>query len=376
MLCYHSSQEMACIPADDPCNSGGMDYSYVNTNFLCGYEPEHSQSGVHAGRNRAHGPSSCFNNIPFGCAQLHSSSNVGYSPSIHTLDSDSSNEPWYLHPAVEDSTALLTKSNTQSTYYQDGTGTSSWPLSGRVDLFSGAIVTEPAVPRSESKNTPPAERWSDFPLGIKPQNEARQGFNGTTKHNAGCSTTPLFDLDETSFPIDVPPVTRTGCYTSSNWVNTSSQTVEDRLTQYQNAINEGDHQEASLDRLLSTFPGCHPGYRVSAHINKHPIHPWSSSPKDTWLATSSTSSPAQASTLGPVDESWTCSACGRVLLTKGTKNRNRNKRRHHCPGTGPKYPCHKCSKVFKRDDTLLLHLRKQHPETNVEPPQPRKRKTL
>ena len=375
MLCYQSSREMAYIPADDPCNPGLVDDNYVNTDYLCGYELEPSKSGVYYHRSKLHRPSAGFDNVPLGCAHLHSS-NGGYSSAIRNLDSPSPNRSWSLHPAIQSSTAFFTDSNTQSPYYQDGmNGISSWSPSGRADpfLFSGAIVTEPARHQWKSINAPPAEQCFDFRLGIEPQNEARLGFNGTTKDDEDSYTTPLFDLDKSSFTNDVCAVNRIGCCTSNNLANSFT---EDRPTQHQSAINEEDHREVSVDDLSDMFPGCHRGHRASAHFKKSPVRPRSSSPKDPWLATSSTSSSTPGSTIGPVDEIWKCSACGRVLATKGTKNRNRNKRRHHCPGTGPKYPCHICPKVLKRDDTLLLHLRKQHPETNVEPPQPRKRKTL
>ena len=369
---------MAYIPADDLCNPGLVEDSHLDMNFLCGYEPEHSKSGLYYHRGKVHGPSSGFNNSPLGCAHLYSP-NGGYSSSVHKLDSDSPNESWPLIPAIKSSTALLTNWNTQSPYHQDGmSSVSTWPPPKRADpsLFPSPVVTEPAGHQWKSNNNPPTERWLDFPVGIEPQIEARLELNGTAIDDEDSYTTPLFDLDKSSFTNDMRAVTRTGRYTSDNLAINLSHTVEDRLTQHQSAISKEGHQEVPVDHLLNIYPGYHHGHRVSAHSKKYPVRPKSSSPKDPWLATSSTSSSTPASAIGPVDEKWTCSVCGRVLATKGTKNLNRNKRRHHCPGTGPEYPCDICTKVFKRDDTRLLHIRKQHPETNVEPPQLRKRRTL
>ena len=367
---------MARVPADDPWKTRPLEDNYSNTNRLRGYELQDSESGTHSHRATVHRSSSGFNNDPLGCAHLYTS-NRGYSSSVYNLDSSSLPEPWSWHPAIESSTAPLINWSTQSPYLQDGmSGMSSWPPSSRADpfFFAGPVVTELAGHQWKSDNTRPAERCYDFRLSIEPQNEARLGFNKTTKGARDSYGTPLFNSDESSFTNDVRTTNRAGCHTSDNLANTFTHTFEDRSTHHQNAIDEEHHQEVSTDHLLGISPGCHHGHRVSAHATNYPVCPRSSSPKDPWLANSSTSSSTPASALDPVAEIWKCSVCGRVLATKGTKNLNRNKRRHHCPGTGPKYPCDICAKVFNRDDTRLLHLRKQHPETNVEPPQPRKRK--
>ena len=324
-----------------------------------------------------HRPSPGFNYGPLGCSHLYSS-NRGYSSSVYDMGSSSPPEPWSWHPAIQSSTALLTNWKTQSLCHQDGMSSiSTWPPSKRADpsLFPSPVVTEPAAHQWKSKDNSLTERWLDFPIGIEPQTEARLGFNGTTIGAGDSYETPLFGFEQSSFTNDVRAINRTGCYTNDNMASTFSHTFEDRLTHHQNAIDEEHNQESSTDHLLGVSPECHHGHPVSAHATNYPVRPRSSSPKDPRLANSSTSSSTPASTLDPVAEIWKCSVCGRILATKGTKNLNRNKRRHHCPGTGPEYPCDMCAKVFKRDDTRLLHLRKKHPETNVEPPQPRKRKT-
>ena len=364
---------MAFFPADDSWKLESSEENCSNTNGIREHEPENSESGVRFHGVTVHRPSSGFNYGPLDCSHLYSS-NRGYSSSVYDMGSSSPPEPWSWQPAIQSSTAPLTNWNTQSPYHQDGmSGIFTWPPSSRADpsLFPRPVVTEPAGYQWKSNNNPPTERWLDFPIGIEPHTEARLGFNGTTKGTGDSYETLLFGFEESS---SVPAINRTGCHTSDNWATTSSHTFEDRLTHQQNAIDEGHRQELSTDHLLGVSPECHHGHRVSAHATNYLVRPRSSSPNDPWLANSSTSSSTSPSTLDPVAEIWRCSECGRVLATKGTKNLNRNKRRHHCPGTGPEYPCNICAKVFKRDDTRLLHLRKKHPETNVEPPQPRKRK--
>ena len=369
---------MVPIAADEPWSPVSVEDDYLNTSCLLGCAPENSESSVYDQRPTVHRPSSSFNNGPLDCAHLYSS-NRCYPSSVHGLGCPFPPEPWSRHPAIQSSTALFTNRNAQTSYYQDGiSGMSSWPPSGRADacLLSGPAVTEPAGHQWKSNNIPSAERWYDFQPGIESQNEPLSGFNGSAKVSESSYGTPLSDLDRSSFTNDVCAIYRTGYHTSDNLASSLYHTVENGLTHHQNALDEEHHQEISTEHLSGISLGCHHRHRVSAHARESPAHPRSSPPKEPMLATSSTFSSIPACAPGPVAESWKCSVCGRVLATKGTKNRNRNKRRHHCPGTGPKYPCDICAKVFNRDDTRLLHLRKQHPEINVEPPQPRKRKTL
>lgn len=361
---------MAHVPADDPREPGPLEDNFSNAQG--GYELEHFESGVHCRGATVHGSSSCSNDVALDCAHLYSSSG-GYSSSIHNMESPSLPEFWPLHPTNQSSIALPTDLNTQFPSYQDGIP--SWSPSDTANpfLFFEAIATGLAGDCWKSRNTPLPEECFNF--GRKPQNEARTELNGTTKGDKRSCATSLVDLDESSFPNDLRAVNCSGCHINDRLTNTSSHTVEDRVTHCQSTINADTCEEAPVDHLSGILPVCQ-GHRVSAQATKDPVNPSGSSPKDPWPATSSRSSSISVFTLGPVAESWTCSGCGRVLATKGTKNRNRNKKRHHCPGTGPKYSCDICAKNFNRDDTLLLHIRKQHPEANVEPPQPRKRKML
>ncbi len=116
------------------------------------------------------------------------------------------------------------------------------------------------------------------------------------------------------------------------------------------------------------------GNHIRARSASDPSSPSRLSPQDSPPPSSSSLLSKSVSNTPPDEESWKCDNCGRLLTTKGTKNRNRNKRRHRCPGTGPKYPCAVCPKSFNRGDTRLLHLRKLHPEIHIEPPRLRKRK--
>ena len=365
---------MAQIPADGSREPGSLEYIFSNTK--CGYELEHSESGVRYRSATVHGSSSCSNDVALDCAHLYSSSG-GYSSPIHDLESPSLSGFWPLHPAHQSSIALPTDLNTQFPSYQDGmSGISSWSPSDTAKPlpFSEAIASGPAGHCWKSRNTPPPEQCFDF--GREPQNEVRTEFNGTTEGDKESCATPLVDLAKSSFTNDMRGVNCSGCHINDRLANSFSHTVEDRFTHCQSTINADTCEEVSVDHTSGILRECHQGHRVSTQATKDPVNPRSSSPKDPWPATSSISSSIPDSTLGPVAESWTCSGCGRVLATKGTKNRNRNKKRHHCPGTGPKCSCNICDKVYNRDDTLLLHRRKQHPEANVKPPQPRKRRTV
>ena len=179
----------------------------------------------------------------------------------------------------------------------------------------------------------------------------------------------LFGHHEPAVASNALPVNRAECFTSQSPAKLYLYSAEEnQRAQTQNAINldESDHVP-----LLSSFtpPAWQRGNQLEVPSASEPTPSNDSSPKD-----ASPVPPYTASS--PNDDTWKCNSCGTVLATKGAKNRNRNKRRHRCPGTGAKYPCSICPKSFNRGDTRLLHLRKRHPETPIEPPRRRKRTTL
>lgn len=172
---------------------------------------------------------------------------------------------------------------------------------------------------------------------------------------------------------DALAVNCAGCSTSETGVPYSSYFENHQLPQKQMAIHMNDYVETGVELPPDISTSFRHGHRAEVHATNSPTSLSTSSPRDSLH----TSKPmTSATSTNPTEESWKCENCGTVLKTKDTKYRNRNKKRHHCPGTGPKYPCPTCTKSFNRDDTLLVHLRKRHPEMSTKPPRPRKRPEL
>ena len=155
-----------------------------------------------------------------------------------------------------------------------------------------------------------------------------------------------------------------GCSTSATDVHYSYSFKNHQLPQEQTAIHTDDYVETIINLPPEISARSRHGHRAEAHATSSPTYLSNSSPRD-----SSQASQPMTST----KKSWKCENCGTVLNTKDTKYLNRNKKRHHCPGTGPKYPCPTCPKSFNRGDTLLVHLRRRHPEMRTKPARLRKR---
>ena len=172
---------------------------------------------------------------------------------------------------------------------------------------------------------------------------------------------------------DALAVNRAGCLTSDL---SAEPSFYHRRAQQQNGIQMDEYKEALMEHSSGTFPVPRHEHQLGVHSASEPTSPHNTLPRTPSMAFASTISFTSASSTPSNDDSWECEKCGRVIATKGTKNRTRNKRRHHCPGTGPKYPCSACPKSFNRGDTRLLHLRRKHPETNTEPARPRNVKRL
>lgn len=239
-----------------------------------------------------------------------------------------------------------------------------------------------AFDESGSDNTTPPDRSFNVRLGLEQQPLALSQVAKTSNYDAHHQDLlSYFDSflhsERKSNTSDALADSRAAFPISDDSATPYFHSFEDdRHEQQINTIHMGEYEETVAENLLGTSS-------ISRHEHPLQIHPASdptsssmSSPKDPSLAPLSTTSPISAITIPPIDDSWECDNCGRVLATKGTKNRNRNKRRHHCPGTGPKYPCPICPKSFSRGDTRLLHLRKWHPDIQKESPRPRKRKNL
>ena len=172
---------------------------------------------------------------------------------------------------------------------------------------------------------------------------------------------------------DALAVNRAGCLISDP---SAEPFFYHRRAQQQNGVQMDEYKEALVEHSSRTFLVPRNEHQLGVHSASEPTSPHNALPRNPSMASASTISFISASSPLSNDNSWECEKCGTIIATKGTKNRTRNKRRHHCPGTGPKYHCSACPKSFNRGDTRLLHLRRKHPETNTEPARPRNVKRL
>ena len=166
-----------------------------------------------------------------------------------------------------------------------------------------------------------------------------------------------------------------GYMISENSVTTHNFSFENDRNEGGKPVTYMDEYEGPLVETPSrTSPVWRQGNQIRARLASDPSSLGKLSPRDSSSPSSSSLLSKSVTITPPNEESWKCDNCGRLIATKGTKNRDRNKRRHRCPGTDPKYHCEVCPKSFHRGDTRLLHLRKWHPEIYNEPPRPRARK--
>ncbi|KAF6219977.1 hypothetical protein HO133_003802 [Letharia lupina] len=243
-----------------------------------------------------------------------------------------------------------------------------------------AVGTASAGHESGLDNTTPSDESCDVSRGLDQQSLALSGAVNTTRYEAHHkdlrsnfdSTLQSHKNQETS---DALADSHAGYVTKDNPATPYSYFFEDdRREQRQNGIQMDEYE--AVEQPSGIYPVPRHGNEPGARLASDRTSPSSLSPGDSSQAFLLTTSLTSATQTHSTNDSWKCDDCGRVLATKGTKNRNRNKRRHHCPGTGPKNPCPICPKSFNRSDTRLLHLRKWHPEIHMEPPRPRKRKDL
>lgn len=243
---------------------------------------------------------------------------------------------------------------------------------------SGAVRTEPAGYKSDSDGTLQPDRSENVRPDQEQLLQASSPETDSSRNDAYHAALP-FSLDGSSLhphTSDALTVNR-GLITSDELAKLYFYSIEGhRQVQHRSGMDVDGCEGAPVEPPSGKSPVWQGRHQLRVCSVSGPMHPPSPSGK----GSSPTSPSAILSTLATKtlsnDDSWKCDSCGRVLATKGTKNRNRNKRRHKCPGTGPKYPCAICSRLFNRGDTRLLHLRKQHPEVHTDPPRPRKRKDL
>ena len=301
-----------------------------------------------------------------------------------------SSDPYFAgvqsrHPTIQAPTDLFATFNAPFTLHPGRTSEVS-SSSAFNDAFCShpleAFSAESAGHESSSDNITPPDRSCNVRLGLKQQllalSPVAKISNYDTHHQDLLSDFDSF-LHSQSKPntSDAFADSRAGFPISDDLATTHFHSFEDnRHEQKTRTIHMDEYDEL----VAECSPGLSSILRQEHPLQIHPAgDPTSSgtlSPRDSSLESLSTTSSISVTTVPPIDDSWECDNCGRVLATKGTKNRNRNKRRHRCPGTGPKYPCPVCSKSFNRGDTRLLHLRRWHPEIQREPPRPRKRKNI
>ena len=231
----------------------------------------------------------------------------------------------------------------------------------------------------ESSWDDPWPDTSEYPeqcLGIRcdgeqqPQTSLPIEETGTDDAQDTATLLSLAEFPSHGHTSDAFAITCAGCSTSETDVHYSYSFENHQLPQKQIANHMNDYVETIVNLAPKTSAPFQHGQRAEVNAASTPTYLSDPSPRDSSYASQPMTS---ATSTNSHKESWECENCGIVLKTKGTRYRNRNKKRHHCPGTGPKYPCPTCTKSFNRSDTLLVHLRKRHPEVSTKPARPRKR---
>lgn len=317
------------------------------------------------------------------CSTPRSYDSPGQLMSLHSLSTPYSAGTRSNHPIIQPLAKLLAPSDARLTLQPRGI--SGTPSSSFFDpLFSSNILefvnTGSAGHGSGSDNKTLLDRSYDVQCGLEQQPVARLEEARTSRygmHPGG----HLFGFNNSAYSQRNPNTSHTladsraGHVTSDNSTRSYVHSLEaNRREQQQNTIHINDYDMGLMEQTLGTFPVWQHGHQLGACSAGDPTSASSSPPRQLSQTSTSNTPLTFATSTHSIDDSWKCDNCGRVLATKGTKNRNRNKRRHHCPGTGPKYPCAVCPRSFCRGDTRLLHLRKCHPEIHIEPPRPRARK--
>ena len=296
-----------------------------------------------------------------------------HSPSLH-----SSSHPYVGarsdYQNIQSPTDLLPKFDTQPTHYY-GEPNNTFLYSNLPDALSYGPLQGIGIESAGYAISPDKATSSHRSLGISCgfEQQPRLPFhsNAARSYDEDCLNLQSPGNKTTSNAL---PASRAGHVTSDESAKPYFCYDEDhRYAQPQILIDTDEYKDAPLAHSTCTslkWPN------EAQNIARPSSDPGKSSPKDSSQASLSSTGLISANRTSATDDSWQCDNCSRVLATKGTKNRSRNKRRHRCPGTGPNYPCLICPKSFNRGDARLLHVRKRHPEFHSEPPRPRKRKSL
>ena len=314
-----------------------------------------------------------------------SSSGSGQSPSLHLFNNHLLAGDQLSGQVAQSPTDYLGTFNARSAPHPDEL--SKTVPSSRLDITApydplAVMGIKSAGHGSGPHSVTPPNRSYDLRSGLEQQPQTPSLVAETNIYSA-CHGALLLGPDGSSVHSQRTPepntgdalaVNRAGCLTSENSAKPYFYSAGDhRRAIEQNAIHVDVYEDTLVEHPSSKSPIWSLQHHFGARSASDPNSPGIPLPMD--LSQASLYIPSTSLTrTSSIDDSWKCDNCGRVLATKGTKNRDRNKRRHRCPGTGPKCPCPICPKSFNRGDTRLLHLRKWHPGAHVEPPRARKRK--
>lgn len=321
--------------------------------------------------------STCLSSNNGGCSSSSSPSGDPYS-----AGAQSGNQA--IHSPIDHLAMLDTRLAPHADSSSDSSSSWRYDAVKYHDPF-GAIGVESDGRRFGLSAITPPSRSCGTGYGMEQQQQVPSLMTEGSKYATNYSDLP-FNVDESSIHSQRDPEksealsdNRAGCIASDDSVKPYSYSVErHQPVQLHDAAHLDEHEEALMDHSSDTSRAWPNGNPLDARSLSDPTSPNSLSAfpplapsQDSLLRVSSTST----ANLHSIQDSWECDKCGRKIATKGTKNRNRNKRRHCCPGTSPKYPCPVCPKVFNRSDTRLIHLRKWHPEIQTAPPRPRGKNT-
>lgn len=239
-----------------------------------------------------------------------------------------------------------------------------------------AIGIVPAGHDSAPDNTTLPDGFHDIRSGLEQQPQAQLLAAEAKSYDAQHGDFP-FGLEEQPSQSSPIPVNRAEYTTSDNLAKPYFRAVEGhRHTQEWNGTCWGSTEKTSVEQPSTPSPVWRHKYQLKVPPADDPTSSHGLGQQGSPPGPSSTLSTTSTTISLPIDDDWSCATCGTIFTTKDAKNRKRNKKRHRCPGTGPKYPCPICPKSFNRGDSRLVHLRRWHPEMHTEPPQARKEKDL
>ncbi|CAD6593747.1 MAG: hypothetical protein ASARMPREDX12_007615 [Alectoria sarmentosa] len=275
-----------------------------------------------------------------------SQNNGGHSSSFYPLRNPFSAGARSNYPDIQPATDFHATSDPRFTLDLGGINeTSSFLTLGHPNSSNllEAVSTGATGHGLESENTTPLDGSYDIRHGLEQQPLTPSRVAKTSRYDTNDKAL-LYGIDSSLHRQRSPDISEAldaygaGCITSENLVKPYFHSVEvHRRAQNQNVIDLDKYEDALVEPPLYSSLESRHKHQLGARSACDPISASRSSPRDSSLASPATIPWTSATTIPPIDDIWKRDDCGRILATKGTKNRNRNKRRHHCPGTGPKY---------------------------------------